>query len=147
MYLAYFLSYANKNTMMNRIKKLLLVLTIPFVTAFSVFAVEIPEEIISGFSSGDATEIANHFKNTVELSINGKEEVYSSTQAELILKDFFKNNTSTGFEIIHKGGQGASKYAIGKLSTANSKYRVTLLIKTADSKPYIHQLRIEKDGV
>ena len=132
---------------MNRIKKLLLVLAVQLLYTLSAHANEIPEGIISGLGTGDATEVATFFKNTVELSINGKEEVYSGTQAELILKDFFKNNVSSGFEIIHKGGQGASKYAIGKLITSNGNYRVTLLIKTADSKPYIHQLRIEKDGV
>lgn len=125
----------------------LLALFLLLLTPATGFGEELPKNIQTGFATGNASAISAYFNNTVELSINGKEDIYSSTQAEIILKDFFKNHIPTSFETIHKGGQGASVYAIGSLITKSGKYRVTLLIKTTDNKTYIHQLRIEKDGV
>jgi len=141
------LSPLNKNTTMNRFIKFITILSITVLLPLSSHAEELPGNITTGFKNGDASLISGFFKNTVELSINGKEDIYSSTQAEIILKDFFNLHTPNGFEVIHQGGQGASKYAIGSLKTDSGTYRVTLLIKATDSKSYIHQLRIEKDGV
>jgi hypothetical protein len=133
--------------MMNWNKKLLILVGLLMFFPLSNYAEELPGNIIKGFSSGDASLIAVYFKNTVELNINAKENVYSSTQAEIILKDFFKKNPPSSFKVIHQGGQGESKYAIGALTTTTGSYRITLLIKNANKEPYIHQLRIEKDGV
>jgi hypothetical protein len=128
-------------------KKLLFLFAILLTTSFIGKSEELPESLISGFNSGDASVISQYFGTTIEMSIDAKENVYSGTQAQLILRDFFKKNPPSSFTIIHKGGQGESKYAIGKLSTSNGTYRITILIKSAESKPYIHQLRIEKDGI
>ncbi len=110
-------------------------------------SIEIPSNVISGFSQGDAAAIAGFFKGSVELTIDNKENIYSKTQAELILKDFFKKNVPQSFKIIHEGGKGESKYAIGSLKTAQGNYRITMLFKLNNNTPYIHQLRIEKDNV
>jgi hypothetical protein len=109
--------------------------------------IEIPADVIKGFNQGNATVIAHFFKGNIELTINNKENIYSSTQAELILKDFFKKNIPQSFKIIHEGGKGVSKYAIGTLKTSQGNYRITMLFKLNNNSPYIHQLRIEKDDV
>jgi len=109
--------------------------------------IEIPADVIRGFSQGNATIIANYFKGTVELTIDNKENIYSSTQAEIILKDFFKKSPPQSFKIIHEGGKGVSKYAIGTLKTSQGNYRITMLFKLENNSPYIHQLRIEKDDI
>jgi hypothetical protein len=133
--------------MMNWNKKLLILLTVVLLVPLGSYAEDIPQSIVTGFNTGNATLIAEFFQNTVELSINGTENIYSSTQAEIILKDFFRKNNPTSFVVIHKGGQGESQYAIGSLETSAGKFRVTILIKTDNNKAFIHQLRIEKDGV
>ncbi len=107
----------------------------------------LPSEVITGMSSGKAELISKYFSNTVELTINSKEDIYSKTQAQIILKDFFKKNIPQSFSILHEGGKGESRYAIGSLKTSRGKYRVTILLKASDSKPLIHQLRIERDDV
>lgn len=119
------------------------------VFCYSLLAViiEIPQDVIAGFKTGKAESVSKYFKDSVELTINNNENIYSSTQAELILKDFFKKNQPKDFTIIHEGGKGESKYAIGNLTTANGNYRITLLFKKSGNTTYIHQLRIEKDDV
>jgi hypothetical protein len=145
--LAHFLSLCNKNTMMNWNKKWLVAILALILGSFLCSAKGLPTDISKGFSTGNAALISGFFRNTVELNINNTENIYSSTQAEIILKDFFKKHPPSEFKVLHNGGQGESKYAIGTLVTSMGNFRVTLLIKTTDSKPYIHQLRIEKDGV
>lgn len=107
----------------------------------------LPDEVVIGFKTGKSETISKYFKNTVELIIDNKENIYSKTQAQIILKDFFKKNTAQAFSILHQGGKGESKYAIGNLSTTEGKYRITILLKLENNISYIHQLRIEKDEV
>lgn len=107
----------------------------------------IPDEVIQGFKDGKAETVSKFFNNSIELIINNQENIYSKTQAEIILKDFFKKNSAQSFSILHQGGKGESKYVIGSLNTSQGKYRITILLKLSNNKTYIHQLRIEKDEV
>lgn len=109
-------------------------------------AIDVPQEIVSALKQGNADLISNYFDNTVELTIDTKENIYSSKQATIILKDFFKRNSPNDFSVVHEGGKGESKYVIGNLSTNQGKFRITILLKN-NSKTYINQLRIEKDEV
>ncbi len=120
------------------------ILSLGFLYAFSI---EIPGEIISAFNSGNAAQLAKYFNQTIELTMLDKEEVYSKTQAEIILRNFFSENPPKSFRILHQGGKETSKYAIGSLTSGTQKYRVTFLLKIVNSKVYIHQLRIEYEHV
>ena len=128
-------------------KKLILVSTIAYLFSLNVLGGDIPQVIVSAFESGDAASLAEYFNSTIELTINNKEEIYSKTQAEVILKDFFTKNPPTAFRILHQGGKESSKYAIGNLQTRTKNYRITFLLKSVNSKVFIHQLRIENSNV
>jgi hypothetical protein len=106
---------------------------------------EIPSGIITALSSGNAVALSEYFGQNIELSMFEKEEIYSKTQAQIILKNFFSTNPPKSFEIIHQGGKEASKYAIGSLKTSGKTYRITMLLKTNGTVIYIHQLRIENE--
>lgn len=126
-------------------KKYIILLLLAAISAFQGFAKEVPQGIINAFNSGNASQLTQYINRTLELTMFDKEEIYSKTQAEIILRDFFSSNKPTQFKIIHQGGKENSSYAIGNLDCGTKKYRVTLLLKTVDSSVYIHQLRIEKD--
>jgi len=114
----------------------------------SAYPSEIPPEIVNAFKSGNAGLLAQHFNNTVEFNMLDNENIYSKVQAEIILREFFKNNVPVDFSLLHQGGKESSKYAIGILTTQNNKkFRVTFLIKNIDNKSFIHQLRIEYENV
>ena len=107
----------------------------------------IPEGIVTAFKSGNASAVSVYFGQSVELTMFDKEQIYSKTQAQVILKNFFSENPPSSFEIIHEGGKETSKYAIGTLKTTHgNSFRITLLLKNTDENTYIHQLRIEKDN-
>lgn len=106
----------------------------------------IPEAISLAFKAGNSKELAKFFNSNVELVILENEDVYSKTQAEMILRDFFDKHSPKNFVILHNGGKNGSKYAIGDLKTAEGDFRVYFLLKKKDNDYLIHQLRIEKEN-
>jgi Domain of unknown function (DUF4783) len=106
---------------------------------------EIPSQITTALSSGNASLLAEYFNSNIELTLFDKEDIYSKTQAEMILRDFFTKNKPTQFKVLHQGGKENSKYAIGSLVCGSVSYRVTFLIKSENDKLFIHQLSIEND--
>ena len=97
--------------------------------------------MVSAFKSGNAEKIASYFSDNVDLSIEGKEDLYSKSQAEQILKTFFASHHPSDFKIIHKGTSGVSEYFIGELS-ADKNYKVTLNSKTIAGSKRITSLTI-----
>ena len=108
---------------------------------------DLPGEIVNAISSGNAVALSKYFNNTVELTIFDKEGVYSNTQAEMILKDFFTQYPPAQFKILHQGGKESSKYAIGSLTSKGKTYRITLFFKSEGSQVLIHQFRVENEYV
>jgi Domain of unknown function (DUF4783) len=128
-------------------KKSFLISFVFLLLSFTSNAENIPPELITAFRTGDATKLAAYFNNSVELTLFDKEEIYSKTQAEMIMRDFFKQHIPTQFKILHQGGKDNSKYAIGNLICGSVSYRITFLLKIEDGNLYIHQLRIENNYV
>ena len=126
------------------VTKNLVLLTLLMFLSFGGFA-QIPDDIILSLKSGDGKKLASYFNENIEMVILEKDDVYSKSQAEQIVKDFFKNHPPSGFSILHQGGKEEAKYAIGKLKNGKGSYRVYFLLKTKGNKTYIHQLRIEKE--
>lgn len=97
--------------------------------------------MVSAFKAGNAEKIAAFFSDNVDLSIDGKEDLYSKSQAEQILKTFFAAHNPKEFKIIHKGKSGQSEYFIGEL-TAEKGYKVTLNSKAVGGAKKITSLTI-----
>ena len=134
---------------MKSLKKALpLIIIFSFIFNLGSFSLsqEIPNDISIAFKVGSAKELAKYFNSTIELVILDKEDVYSNIQAEQIVDNFFTDHYPKSFEFIHKGGKEESLYAIGKLVTFNGTFRVYILIKVKNDKPFIHQLRIETEN-
>jgi hypothetical protein len=112
--------------------------------AIRLYAVSVPEGVFSALKSGNAKELAKFFNTNIELAILDKEDIYSKTQAEVIVADFFKQNPVTGYSTVHQGGKEGSQYVIGNLTTSKGTYRVYIYVKEVSQKPVISQMRIEK---
>jgi len=99
--------------------------------------------IVGAFKAGNATKIASYFAENIDLSILESENLYSKSQAEQILKNFFLNHKPSDFTIVHKGKSGISEYFIGELTCSDAIYRVTLNTKTDVGVKEISALTIE----
>jgi len=91
---------------------------------------EVINNVRAALKAGSSRELVKNFNNTIELNFDGEKSNYSRTQAEFVLRDFFKKYPPSDFEYIH---QGASKqgltYVIGKYSYDGGAFRVLLYIK------------------
>jgi hypothetical protein len=106
----------------------------------------IPSGIAIAFRSGSAAGLSEYLNSTVELVMPDKEDFYSKSVAETILKDFFTRHHSREFVIRHQGARGDAQYAIANLETDKGRFRVYFLLKKVNGNPLIHQIRIESDN-
>lgn len=116
-----------------------------FVLTTGSFA-QIPDEIVLSIQNGNDASLAGFFNENVELVVQSHDDVYSKSQAQQIVAEFFKTNKPKQFSIIHQGGKEGARYAIGSLITNTGTFRVYFLLKNKNNNSYIHQLRIEKQG-
>lgn len=131
---------------MKNLKLKLVILMLGFFVTTSVSFAQIPDEIVTSIQNGDDASLAGYFNENVELVVQTHDDVYSKSQAQQIVAEFFKSNKPKQFSIIHQGGKDGARYAIGSLVTNTGTFRVYFLLKNKDNNSYIHQLRIEKQG-
>ena len=101
------------------------------------------DDVINALRSGNANEMAKYIDENVELSLPDKSDSYSKAQAIMILKDFFANNTVTGFEVKHKGDSGGNQFCIGTLKTRSGNYRATVFMKTKNGRQSVKEIRFQ----
>lgn len=123
-------------------KKFLLYLAI-FITICSFTSVSF-DEVVKAMKSGDASRVSTYFDNTVEITLPDKTNSYSKSQAALVLRDFFANNTVQDFDILHQSNSQGSRYCIGNLKTVNGVFRTTIFMKQKGDKELLQELRFEK---
>ena len=116
------------------------------VTSFSLLAQDAEKtEIAKAIQAGNSQAIGNYFAQSVDLTLNDLEDVYSKDQAVVILKKFFEENQPESFEVKH---QGKSKledhFYIGDLKTNQQTYRLTFFLKKEGDSFKLKQLRIEQ---
>jgi uncharacterized protein DUF4783 len=95
---------------------------------------------------GNASELSKYLNDKVDLNINGKEGTYSHSQAEGVLKSYFKENPPESFQINHEGAsQNGLIYAIGEYRTSSGSYRVWLRLIEVNDEYKIHEMSFVKE--
>lgn len=115
-----------------------------FALLFSLSSFVTVNDIISAIKTGSASQLSKYIDNTVEITFTDKSNTYSKSQAELVLKDFFNNNSVKSFQVVHKGDNTSAHFLIGRLNTKNGEYRTTIYMKQKGDKPLLQELRFEK---
>ena len=96
--------------------------------------------------NGSSRELAQFLAPSIEVGFDGEKNSYNATQAEIVIKDFFAKNTSSGFEFIHQGeSKEGIKYAIGRYTGRNGTYRVFVKLKPSRGAPLIDTLDFTKE--
>ena len=123
-------------------KKLKLVLLLLIASSFTR-AFDINDDISSAIRNGDAKQLVSYIKGSLDLTIGSQESVYSKTQAEQILRDFFLKNKPKAFEILHKGSSKEGKlYVIGTMVSGSGKtFRTSFYFKHVSDSYIIQELR------
>ncbi|MFT3740140.1 MAG: DUF4783 domain-containing protein [Breznakibacter sp.] len=130
---------------MNKPLKTAITALVLFTLGLSVQAQSsVPDAVVTATRNNDSRVLASYFNDKIELIIPGKSGVFSSAQAEQVIKNFFVSNPAGDFKIIHQGVRDNSSFAIGKYASKNGdSYRVYFLVKDSGGSILIHQLRIE----
>lgn len=80
------------------------------------------DEIVSAISSGSSSDLAKYFDSSISLNINGQQGDYSSNQAELVLKDFFRKYPPSDFSLVFRSENNPS------LSTYIGEYQTNQFV-------------------
>jgi hypothetical protein len=87
---------------------------------------------------GSSQEIVNYLDDRVEISFNNDKRDFSKSQAQIVLRDFFKNNPSEGFQLQQEGKSDASlSYLIGTYQSAGGNFRLLIRGKKRDEQPFL----------
>jgi hypothetical protein len=114
-------------------------------TTLLITLIAVTDSVTSAFKAGDASKLSVHFSNSIDLTVDEVEGVYSKAQAEQIVKKFFDTKRVSGYIQKHDGKKDATTFVVGELVTKAGKYRTYYLLKKEGSSDKIHQLRIEFD--
>ena len=98
------------------------------------------DDVVAAIRGGNASQLSKYFDSRVDLSLPGKSDNYSKSQAEMILKDFFASNTVKNFIIKHKGEQNGSEFCIGLLQTKNGNFRTKFFMKQKGDLQVVQEL-------
>jgi len=123
------------------------ILTVILVTAYPAIAQnKIIDEIVPIFKTGSSKDLVRYFDTTVELNMNGSQGDFSKNQAEVVVRDFFKKNPPSNFQIVHQGESGSNiRYYIAYYISTEQNYRVLMKTKGTKEKSVIYSLEFKKD--
>ena len=127
---------------MKKIKIMLLFFVISVFTANA----DTFDDVVTAIKSANVKEISKLFNSSIELTVIENEGVYSKSQAEVILRNFFTQNPSQNVTINHRGSSAqGSKYAIATYESAKGKFRTYIFMKDSGAGMMIQELRFEKE--
>lgn len=123
-----------------------LILIMQLIANKSIGQTEVLSNTKVSLAQADPKNLTKYFNDYVEISFDGEKSSYSKTQAEFVMKDFFKKHPPVSFELIHQGASKEGlKYAIGKYSFSKGSYRVYILIKQFKGNYLIDTLNFSEE--
>jgi len=107
---------------------------------------EVINNVRSSIKAGSSKELSNYLGDMISLEIDGVQSNYSKTQAEYVLRDFFKKYPPNDFQYVHQGAsEGGLKYAIGRYSYEGGSFRVVLRSKMVNGAYKVSSLDFTKE--
>ena len=95
--------------------------------------------------TGNSHGLSTLMNKVIELKTENENGTYSKTQAEFILKNFFRKYPPTNFEYNHVGSSpGGAKYMIGTYTSGSQSFRVYIKLRKIDTKFFIDNLDFTK---
>ncbi|MEZ4773530.1 MAG: DUF4783 domain-containing protein [Bacteroidia bacterium] len=102
------------------------------------------DEVTESLVDGDSDKLSKHFSERVEVTVLGKRQLLSKTQATYVIRDFFSNYPPDSFNTLHKGSTNGTLYALGVLRSEKGQFEVNIFIQVSDVK--INEIRFERSS-
>lgn len=107
---------------------------------------EVINNVRTAIKAGSSRELVKSFNNMVELNFEGAKSNYSKSQAELVMKEFFKKYPPQDFQYIHKGSSKEGlTYVIGKYDFESGSFRVWILVKKFGDNYLVELINFNKE--
>jgi hypothetical protein len=127
-----------------------------FILLFATFVPSISAQIFAqgevisnvrvALKAGSSKELVKYLNKNTDIDLDGDNSSYSKAQAEVVLKEFFKDYPPTNFQIIHQGASKAgSPYVIGQYSYNSGSFRVWIRLKDEGDNYLVHAMSFYKD--
>jgi len=129
-------------------KWILMVLLLGFfiVQANAQQETQVINHIKTALKAGSSKDLAKYFNDMVELGIDGEKSNYSRTQAEFVVRDFFKKNPPVDVQFMFKGSSKEGlMYAMGKYTSTGGTYTVYILVKQFNGSYLIDTIDFSKE--
>lgn len=122
------------------------------ITILSVFCITVAaqaqeplQEVVNYVRGGNVTGIAKYFDKTVGININNNQASYSSSQAEIVMKDFFSKHVVKEYVVAQSSNvENNAQWAIGDLHTSSGMFQLYIKVSMINDKFLIKELRFEK---
>lgn len=119
----------------------LIILLVALVFGATTLKAQNTAQIKSSLQKGNATELAQHFADNLDLTLLNDDNSYSKADAIQRVQSFFQQYRPTDFAVKHEGtAPNGSKFVIGTLNTASGSFRTSIVIR----QNQIQELSIEK---
>lgn len=104
-----------------------------------------PEVFRTHIKKGEATQLAQYFNSSIQIAVPGKKGVFSKSQAKMILKEFFENNTPKDAKITQSGNSAnGAQYVQMTLTTDKTAFEININYRQSSSQTRIHELEVSK---
>ncbi|MEM9985267.1 MAG: DUF4783 domain-containing protein [Bacteroidota bacterium] len=87
-------------------------------------------------------QIGQYFEDRVEISLLGKRQAYSRTQAQYVLGQFVADYGIGRFNLIQKGQTSDTIYAVGECQTAGGNVEVNIFIRLSSGR--VSEMQFER---
>jgi hypothetical protein len=111
-----------------------------------VFAQSFQVSISQAIESGNSRELTRHFDKRVQVSIDDQSNNYSTSQAEIIVRNFLDGLGRKEYRILHSSTEeaGAVQLYIGEIRSTKAQYKTYIYMRKMGGQSYIQELRFEK---
>ena len=119
-----------------------------FTVSIGVFAqsADIISQVKETIKAGSAKELSKFLNQNVDVTLEGKVQSYSKTQAEFVLRDFFKQHPPNEVNIIHQGSsKGGQTFAIFQYKSGDDTFRLFMKIKGSGNSQFLDDIRFTKE--
>lgn len=129
-------------------KKTLLIFICILVTSGSMIGQSFIEDISKAFEQGNASAISKHFQNNLHISFDNSQSVYSKSQAEVILKDFFEAEQVKEYKVNLRSftKNNEKLYLISTLQTHKSEFLVYLAFIYKNNKYSLTEIQFKRQN-
>lgn len=122
---------------------LVVLLLSSFSAAVGQNAENVLDEVTKTLASPDAANrLASYFEERVEISLLGKRQAYSRTQAQYVVEQFLADYPIGTFSLIDKGETTDSVYATGECRTRGGEFEVNIFIRLSSGR--VSEMQFER---